>query len=273
MENLNVIQGMPSVVQGTPQQQGSEDQDTDGSQSQEEEWRMAVLDEIRGKITEPRLGAEELASLVEDLQAKRISLYQGGERVEQLANKYFPDIWKSTAPREGAGQKPCSNKMLRRKRYAHIQRLFRNRRKDAASTILDGRWRDAHVGPTRRVEGLEDFWVKILQQGSEGEEELKIKSGGTKWAVLAPIVAEEVTAALRGLRRSAVGVDKITAKDLLTWHQPSLAGFFNILMVVEGLPSTLAIARVTLIPKTDVPKTPNDYRPIAITSVLTRAFH
>lgn len=67
-----------------------------------------------------------------------------------------------------------------------------------------------------------------------------------------------------------MGVDKINAKDLLMWHQPSLASFFNIILVVEGLPST---ARVTLIPKTDLPETPSDFRPIAITSVLTRALH
>lgn len=99
--------------------------------------------------------------------------------------------------------------------------------------------------------------MKTLEQPSDGEEEVEIGSGEAKWAVVAPIVAEEVMAALRGLRKSAVGVDKITAKNLLTWHQPSLASLLNILMAVEFLPSTLARARVTLIPKIDVPKTPS----------------
>lgn len=113
VEVLTVAEDPPQANHSTPQHRGSEDQAPNTSQFQEGDWRTSVLEETRGKLTEPRLGAEELVGLVEDLRAKRISIQQGGERIELLANKYFPDMWKPTAPRELASQKPCSNKQLR----------------------------------------------------------------------------------------------------------------------------------------------------------------
>lgn len=47
----------------------------------------------------------------------------------------------------------------------------------------------------------------------------------------------------------------------------------NILLVTESLPSNLARARVTFIPKMDVLTEMGDFRPIAITPIITRAFH
>lgn len=98
MESSIALEGPPPAVQSTSQRLGFEDQGTNGSQFQEGDWRTSVLEGIRGKLIEPRLGAEELVDLVEDLRANRISIQQGGEMVEILANKFFPDIWRPTAP-------------------------------------------------------------------------------------------------------------------------------------------------------------------------------
>lgn len=68
-------------------------------------------------------------------------------------------------------------------------------------------------------------------------------------------------------------MDQLSASSLLAWHLPSLASLLNLFLVTENLPSTLAQARVTLIPKITAPVDFSDYTPLAITSVLTRALH
>ncbi len=71
----------------------------------------------------------------------------------------------------------------------------------------------------------------------------------------------------------AVGMDRMSAKELLTWHQSSLAGFCNMILALETMPPSLANARVTFIPKVELSESPGDYRPISVSSVLTRALH
>ncbi|MGL5481135.1 MAG: hypothetical protein ACRDC7_04535 [Aeromonas veronii] len=68
-------------------------------------------------------------------------------------------------------------------------------------------------------------------------------------------------------------MDKITASNLLSWHLPSLASLLNLILVTENLPAPLARARITLIPNIQTPLNPSDYRPLAISPILTRALH
>lgn len=100
-----------------------------------------------------------------------------------------------------------------------------------------------------------------------------LRSWSNKNAILQLISEGEVTEVLQGMGTTAAGLDKIEAKCVLQWHQPSLAGYFNLLMVLEKLPTVLTRARVVFIKKIDQTKVPGDYRPISITSAITRAFH
>lgn len=47
----------------------------------------------------------------------------------------------------------------------------------------------------------------------------------------------------------------------------------NILLVAGTLPRVLSVARITLIPKSEAPIRPSDFRPIAIAPIFTRALH
>lgn len=40
----------------------------------------------------------------------------------------------------------------------------------------------------------------------------------------------------------AVGLDKVEVKDLLQWHQPTLAGYLNLILALEVLPEILTTA-------------------------------
>lgn len=61
---------------------------------------------------------------------------------------------------------------------------------------------------------------------------------------------------------SAVGMDKLSAKDLLSWVQASIAGIYNLMLATESNPKTLSTDRVTFIPKTETPTNPSEYRSI-----------
>lgn len=89
--------------------------------------------------------------------------------------------------------------------------------------------------------------------------------------MLAPITTEDITVALRSMK--AAGMDKLSAQEHLTWHLPSLAVLMNIILATEVLPSPMAMARVTFLPKVERPTEHGDYRPIAISSILARALH
>lgn len=99
------------------------------------------------------------------------------------------------------------------------------------------------------------------------------EDGESQWEMLNPITASDVTEVLRGMRNTAVGPDKLSAKELLKWHQGSIAGLLNVILAVEALPSSLSAARVAFIPKGEIPTCPEEFRPISITSVLARTMH
>ncbi len=184
--------------------------------------------------------------------------------------KIFPTRWLPAPP---SGKVLRSNKQLRRARYASIQRLYKLRRKDAAKTILEGRWKDTYKDK-HRVDGLEEYWTKVYAgTGHSDEPVLTTEKGEQRWEILSPITATEIEDALKGMGNSAVGMDRVSSRDLLRWHQPSLAGFCNVILALETMPSSLANARVTFIPKVELPETLGDYRPIAVSSTLTRALH
>lgn len=255
-------QPVPSTLQPPGDQQFSNIQ-----------WRREILGGIREHLQDLRVGATELAKIVEELLHDRISLKNTSELVEDVTKIYFPSKWSPMPPKGNRRRKPISNRQRRRMQYAFIQRMYRIKRKDAAGVILEERWKEAHLGRTTIVDNLVDFWAETVEMGSEEECLDEVESASQHWPIVAPIVAEEVTTVLQGLVNSALGMDRVSAKELLSWHQPSLASFMNILLVMEILPSTLARVRVTFIPKTDVPTELGDFRPIAVTPLITKAFH
>ncbi|KAA0702523.1 hypothetical protein E1301_Tti021511 [Triplophysa tibetana] len=146
-------------------------------------------------------------------------------------------------------------------------------RKDAATAVLNGSWREAAHGPPRKLPGLAEFWAKVM--GEKGPPaKINAKSTGEQhWALLDPIGVEELRKSLKSLTKSAVGMDKVTANNLLAWHLPSLASLMNLILPTENLPTPLATARITQQSPGDCTFGISDFRPIAITPILTRALH
>lgn len=235
-------------------------------------WRLALLDSAMRSFKEPKLGVEVLKSIASALKSGVINDSQGRDLLEQHAQEWFPYRWKPSVVRHKITHK-WSNKTIRRANYAVIQRLYKLRRKDAAATVLSGRWRHAYRGPAPVPSGMAEFWSSMFETSSVIDTTPAVDPPALLWSVLESIAPSEVTAALQSMTASAVGLDRISAMGFLAMHQPSLAAYFNLLLVAGGPPKHLVWSRVVFIPKTESPTGLGDYRPISVASVLLRALH
>lgn len=238
-----------------------------------DQWRRRMLTTILNDLREPITQATALRETALSLLNNRISTSETAVAVEEQVNMIFPLMWLRKEPRPAKEHRLEKPKELRRHEYASIQRLLNTNRKDAATAVLEGSWRIPSQGETREPPGLYDAWGVILGKEGPPPNYKRLATGAKYWDIMEPISEKELRESLKTLTNSAAGMDKQSASSLLTWHLPSLASLLNLFLVTESLPSTLAHARITLIPKTPSPEDHNDYRPLAITSILTRAMH
>ncbi|KER28919.1 hypothetical protein T265_04376 [Opisthorchis viverrini] len=76
------------------------------------------------------------------------------------------------------------------------------------------------------------------------------------WSLIEPITGEQVGRTIRLTGNSSPGLDKVTPKTLRRFNANVLAG-----------------ARITLVPKVPHPTSPDQLRPISVSSILVRCFH
>lgn len=150
----------------------------------------------------------------------------------------FLDRWTWKSHRSRGRREAPKKKQLRRAQYAAIQKLYNTSQKDAAKAVLEGKWREFHLPRDVAVEGLGNFWAGVLsREGPRGRPQ-DHQVVPQHWAIVDPIMPAELTETLRSLRKSANGVDKIPASELLTWDPSTLAGLVNICLLTEALPPT-----------------------------------
>lgn len=236
-------------------------------------WRRALLAAAADRLSEPKLGAETLNQITQDLQDGKISSEKCRVLMNEHAQHWFPHKWKPTSARPEPKARQWKAREIRRANYAAIQKLYKNRKRDAAQTVFSGRWRNAYRGHAPLPAQMDEYWAKVFESPSAIDNVKPEVPSEVLWSVMGKIATSEVTAALKGMRNSAPGLDRISAEELLTWHQPSLAAYYNLMLVAGGPPEHLACSRVTFLPKTDNPQAPGDYRPISIASTILRALH
>ncbi|VDP95901.1 unnamed protein product, partial [Trichobilharzia regenti] len=194
--------------------------------------------------------------------------------IEEHAEKVFPIKWRPSKMRCPPDNfHNLSSRLKRRFLYAHIQALFAKSPKDAAATVIDGRWRNPFVTDPQSIPDFNEFWLQIFCASSVIDERPIIPVIPTNDSLIAPLIANDITWALKDMRHSACGVDRIFANDLLKCNPNVVAGYLNLLLLANYVPKNLATARVTFIPKCESSFLPADFRPISITPAITRCFH
>lgn len=157
--------------------------------------------------------------------------------------------------------------------YARIQSLWKVNRKKATALVLE----DRHNSSSADCDTAEmlGFWSKVYE-GDVNRKRVTIpdshQTDPNTMSLWSPITVQEIIAS--ELKRStAPGPDSVTATQWRVVPREIRALFYTILMHC-GIPlESLNKARTIFIPKTDAPKSPGEYRPISITSVIQRQFH
>lgn len=197
------------------------------------------------------------------------------EAIESWFLTTFPNARKPRGPAQATGDPYVgSRRMQRRARFSRIQHVFKRSQKDAARMVLQNTDTTRIDLPNKAQ--MFGYWSQTLSDSAEPElpDELVFPPGCAGLARLwAPITEEEVTRA-KIRQGSACGPDGVTAKS---WSKVALTTrtlFYNILLLNGHLPSRLKRSRtIFLAKKIEGSKNPSDFRPISISSVVTRQFH
>ncbi|KAL7053888.1 hypothetical protein AAHC03_026740 [Spirometra sp. Aus1] len=72
------------------------------------------------------------------------------------------------------------------------------------------------------------------------------------------------------MQGSASGIDGLFAQYLLLCPPAGFAGFLNVILAIGHLPTQHCFCRSALIPKVQRPHLPSEYRPIAVSNIISR---
>ncbi|KAF7234711.1 hypothetical protein EG68_11286 [Paragonimus skrjabini miyazakii] len=98
--------------------------------------------------------SSHLLAIVDDRLHQPTNLESFQVALEKFCRKWYPHRWVRKRKRSMVLSCLTNCRQRRRLQYGHMQNLFRRYRKDAVSTALDGRWREAFASLNGRVEDL-----------------------------------------------------------------------------------------------------------------------
>ena len=121
--------------------------------------------------------------------------------------------------------------------------------------------------------GMEGFRRQLFETPSVPDRREAVPIRDTKWNLVKPITVSEIDAMLKGMSNGATGLDRITLRQLKAIPTTLLARMFNLWLVAEALPKQLQKGRTSFIPKVPGDLAPPKFRPITVSSFITRLIH
>ena len=157
--------------------------------------------------------------------------------------------------------------------YKTLQALFDANRSNAVQLVLSGDW--SRLENPRVPLGMEVFWRQLFETSSIPDRHEAVPIRDTKWNLVKPITVSEIDAMLKGMSNGAAGQDRITLRQLKAIPTALLARMFNLWLAAEALSEQLRKGRTSFIPKAlgDLAPPPPEYRPITVSSFITRLIH
>lgn len=158
----------------------------------------------------------------------------------------------------------------RKQEYAKLQKLYAKDIGAATRLVL------ASDGEPKMPNAKEmiSFWKNIFESDS-----ITDRNERSEWVenihlrgIRAPITEDDIKSSELDYD-SAAGPDGISVKNWRKVHTIGRALFYNLLMFTGSLPKMLARARTVLIPKKNGDLSPEEVRPLSITSVVVRQIH
>ncbi|CAI2737372.1 unnamed protein product [Dicrocoelium dendriticum] len=194
------------------------------------------------------------------------------EALNDLCVQLFPHRWKPSRKRPLA-QTIRNSKQRRRLQYGHIQRLYYTRRKDAAATIINGRWRIAFLQANENIPDFNDFWKSVLNRPPTSDPRPPRQVVSLFPELVRPISCEEMKQVLKQMQGPTLGIDRFTPAEVNRMDPQFVTSFLNCLLASCPFPSHMNDARITFVPKIQQPRSPDQFRPISVSSVFTRLLH
>src|SRR6218665_1753435 len=210
-------------------------------------------------------GAQVLVSRMIERRTVRESNKSTGSRYSRPPG---PGRWGPRGRRGTRRQNP--RRLARQMAYARVQRMFRKDRKRCAEMVLQERWNDEEEQLT--LEKQEDFWRPLFTTESVADQRPTVTTPMI-WDLANPVTAGEVEKAIKDSDESAPGTDGVTLSDVRMIATPLLAAFYNLWLAAEHTPSCLSGGETILAHKSDSKDEPANYRPITMTSRVTRILH
>lgn len=167
---------------------------------------------------------------------------------------------------------PPKKKELRRQEFAEMQKLFKKSPKRVVEKILDPTGGVSYPAPDH----FEAFWrnVMSLPPGPARSPVMPadVMSNDDLSGIWAPILDEELAGAFSS-SSAAPGPDGIRPSGLRKIGTFVLLKLFNLFLFLGRVPKRLLVSRTIFIPKRADAADPGDFRPISMTSVITRFYH
>ena len=116
------------------------------------------------------------------------------------------------------------------------------------------------------------FWSRVFGEDSVPDTRAVRPQGMVLWGLVQPIRVDEILSTLRNTKDGAVGLDKISRKDISKLNPRALQAHFNLWLYAGYQPVEFRRSQTVLIPKVAEPSGPAQFRPIAIGSFISRVF-
>lgn len=198
---------------------------------------------------------------------RRWSLDRIFEELEGYLLRVFPVPAQERAQNPRPDTRKPTRRQVRRTQYAQTQRVWRKNPCRCLRAIL----RDTVAIETPKKEVMIPYWQAAMSGGDNTSPGIRNKRQVVE-ALWCPILPEEVKEACPEMS-TAPGPDGLTARQLKAVPLEILTRILNLFVLCGRLPEYLLESRTVLIPKKNTAKEPGDFRPITVSSVLTRTFH
>ncbi|CAL7932763.1 unnamed protein product, partial [Xylocopa violacea] len=189
------------------------------------------------------------------------------EETMSYLRSIFPPSPKDLRRKRKGASRVLTKRQERRAEYGRTQRAWRRSPFNCLRAILKGK----NTANTPSQETMTNYWSTVMTNASAKSPGIE-PSPRTLDALWKPIEPEEVKRAFPETTTSP-GPDSVTARQFRAVPLGIITRIFNIFMICGKIPEWLLESKTTLIPKVDNAEQPGDFRPITVSSVITRTFH
>lgn len=281
-DDVTVLDGLNPIVSGDTQpveivSSGIEDRPrpTGGDNGR---FGNALRGEIRRAIIKlhkkKSRGARRLAGAAKTYLQTAVPQRRMRRIMEWLSATLTTNSTRRMGPSAG-NQSNNANRVQRRERdYAVLQNLFRRSTTRAFEHVM-GTAYDMGEGPA--TNSMFEFWENIFETEHTSDHAIddEVISSEMADSIWAPVTTTEIKGSELAYK-SAPGPDGLTVAEWRSLSRLERSTFYNVLLVqaMEGyLDPKILTARTIFIPKVDNPSSPEEFRPIGITSVIVRQLH